>query len=185
MRSRLNGHRARQRCWKPTLLGALGHSIPSFALAYVRARALSATISDAPTQTTIHESRRRRRPSSCELHGARENEGEPARDDFTRGVLVRAVRQADAAGRIRFDFAAEASRRRNRYQIQVATTDADRATRNFSVLAHSAERCGHAADRRPAAPASHHVDRYPLRPSATADFRASAARASPRLNGNP
>lgn len=58
------------------------------------------------------------------------------------GVALERAANTDAAGRVHFAFNAEASRRPTRYQIQVAATDAakDRATRNFSVLAHSAER---------------------------------------------
>ncbi|HET6338536.1 MAG TPA: MG2 domain-containing protein [Polyangiales bacterium] len=58
------------------------------------------------------------------------------------GVALEQAAKTDAAGRVHFAFNAEASRRPTRYQIQVAATDAakDRATRNFSVLAHSAER---------------------------------------------
>jgi uncharacterized protein YfaS (alpha-2-macroglobulin family) len=58
------------------------------------------------------------------------------------GVALEQAAKTDAAGRVRFAFNAEASRQPTQYRIQVAATDAaqDRATRNFSVLAHSAER---------------------------------------------
>jgi uncharacterized protein YfaS (alpha-2-macroglobulin family) len=58
------------------------------------------------------------------------------------GIALERAAKTDAQGRVAFSFRAEASRRPTRYQIQVAATDAakDRATRSFSVLAHSAER---------------------------------------------
>jgi uncharacterized protein YfaS (alpha-2-macroglobulin family) len=58
------------------------------------------------------------------------------------GILLERDQKSDAAGRAQLAFDAEASRRPTRYAITVAASDAskERATRSFSVLAHSAER---------------------------------------------
>jgi uncharacterized protein YfaS (alpha-2-macroglobulin family) len=58
------------------------------------------------------------------------------------GVALERASQTDPQGRVQFAFDAETNRRPVRYAIHVAATDAskDRATRAFSVLAHSAER---------------------------------------------
>lgn len=58
------------------------------------------------------------------------------------GIAVERAGKTDATGHVQFTFDAEASRRPVRYQIHAAAADPgqDRATRSWSVLAHSAER---------------------------------------------
>ena len=58
------------------------------------------------------------------------------------GIVFQRAGKTDAEGRAQLEFAAEAARRPTRYLVTLAASDAakDRATRSFSVLAHSAER---------------------------------------------